>query len=129
MLASGREVNVDAIHIEPTYAGFDGVPDGELNARRFAAKAQRMGVAWGERPVHLIRPEISRHPVHSAFATHGEFLPDITYHVWLSEAGAACRELVVVWFGASEPHMSIYGLVERAIRDVDWDRLSQEFEP
>jgi hypothetical protein len=88
-----------------------------------------MDKAWGARPVHLIRPEIARLPVHSAFATHGEFIPELAYHAWLTEAGSACRELVVIWFGAREPHMSTYGLVERAIRNVDWEQYAREYEP
>ena len=128
-LASGHEVDVEALHIESTYAGFEGVPDDEVNSKQLASAAQRMVEAWGQRPVHLIRPEITRHPVNSAFATHGDFLPDTTYHAWLSEAGSACRELVVAWLGESQPDLSIRAIVENAVRDVDWEQHSKEYEP
>lgn len=128
-LASGHEVNVEALHIESTYAGFDGVPHDTINSELLASKVQRTLNVWGQRPVHLIRPEVARHPVHSAFSTHGEFLPDTTYHVWLSEAGSACRELVVVWFGESQPEVGIRDLIVKASRDVDWSKHSQEYEP
>lgn len=128
-LASGHEVNVEALHIESTYAGFDGVPHDTINSDLLASKAQRTLKAWGQRPVHVIRPEITRHPVHSAFCTRGDFLPDTTYHAWLSEAGSACRELVVVWFGESQPDLSLRDVVLNAVRNVDWDKHSQEYEP
>jgi hypothetical protein len=59
-LASGHEVNVEALHVESTYAGFEGVPDDEVSSKRVSSKALRIEKTSGERPLLQALPYCDR---------------------------------------------------------------------
>lgn len=133
VLASGRVVRLDALHIDCTYADLvDGIPDAKYNEKILARKRQHLEKVWGQRPTHLISPETRTVEVKSLFAERGIYLPEITYHAWLTSdpiGGESCgSELVVVWFEHKAAGTGVLGVVERAVRDLPWEQLAKDYD-
>jgi hypothetical protein len=86
-LPSGRTVNLEALHIERTYAGLlEGKPTPEYNDRLLAKKPDRMAAAWGKRTTHLLRPSPSFVVTEQGKTQEHFILPPLTFHAWLTSS-------------------------------------------
>lgn len=129
-LASGSIARLGDFHVRRTYADLlEGTPDAEYNNKIMTRASIAMEKIWGKRKTHLIAPEIRI--ITEAGRTFPR-LPELTYYAWLTsdpiESPWCASELVVIWFGPYDLENSVPALVQRAIRDLPWERLAQDFD-
>lgn len=130
-LSSGRNVIMDAFHLEETYAGLiEGVTTEADNDARIERKMHGMEKVWGQRATYLIKSASRLFP--GPNTRPNIRLPRYCYHAWLlskeMNKGFAGSELVVIWFGRQEKELSLLGMVEHACRDVPWEKHARDFD-
>ncbi|RFU37665.1 hypothetical protein DZF91_31720 [Actinomadura logoneensis] len=138
-LNSGRQVVLDHLDISPTYDGMlEGYPCARVNDSLLESLAKPTPTPFQTSPVHLIAPE-RRYPdrgsgrrlpfgpveelprlyCRGSFVSErvDENLDDVLYRSWLE----------IVWF-QDDLAAPVADFVARAIADVAWDELAEDFE-
>ncbi|MCD9014397.1 hypothetical protein [Parachryseolinea silvisoli] len=122
-LESGRRVTVDGFVYGRTYGGLlEGRPNRNVNKR--ILERQKCPSEWGSRKVLVIQP-LDR--------DLENFLPPSIYKVWLNSNDPINSvfmgsELVIIWFDETPGERSIKDIIEKRVREVDWDKNAQDFD-
>jgi hypothetical protein len=127
-LDCGRLVHLDAIDCSLAYAGqYAGLPNAEINAQIIADKLTEPNRPWALCKVHLLPPAVDErdpeHPVLPSVCLRGSLLC-----VRPIDTVFMASSLVVVWF-VEECHAEpIEDVVFRAVRELPWEQLAEDFE-
>lgn len=127
--ASGRKLWLDALYVGETYAGLlEGTMRRQDNLLIVEHIGERIPSAWGERVIHIIRPEQVSDPGIGS----EEWLPPVVFFAWLHSDPIAkdweASELVVIWFGALDTEASIARQLEAALCDVPWESVARDYD-
>ena len=127
-LDCGRTVKVDAFYYNRTYSGLiTGRPNRIINGKVVSKALTRMQLIWGERPIHMIPPNIddktSKHPK----------LPPIEVTVWLTcndpiDSSFMGSELVLIWYCDEWKDESIANIFHENIKSIDWEKHAEDFD-
>ena len=131
-LSSGRLVGLEAIHMRRTYEQIiEGIPSDEYNAHLIETQATALSTIWGKRRTHIIAPQTNR--ITTAGRTYNR-LPELVHHALLTsdsiDRSRHGSSLVVCWFGPPQGYREtpILELVSRAVSDLSWEQLAEDFD-
>ncbi len=115
---------IDHYYSYRTYSGcLEGYPPLDLAYKSIRSQVKKL---WGDRPVHIIEPEIKVIPKNGHFGPHN-VLPSWTHIVWANgpekDPENHGSQLVVVWF-SNEP----IAKAENVLEQVDWAAHAEDFQ-
>jgi hypothetical protein len=110
-LVCNRGVDIEAFHMEETYAGWlEGAIVEEYNDQLISQARSRLDKLWGFSGAVYVIPPASR---------------IVRFHSIGRHCGSS---LVVIWFGERERELPVHAMVEAACRYVPWDQYAKDFD-
>ena len=124
LLNTGRRLQVNTFFWEPSYAETVELDsDGQTKSVTIERKRLQVDTVVGHRKVHVIGPDFV-----DKYQTASPRIPNSAVTVLLSSTplsdDALYSELVVIFFIDHRPGCSIEGMLEGALRDLDWEMLA-----
>ena len=132
-LVCNRNVDLEAFHMEETYAGWlEGAIAEEYNDRLISEAKSRLDKTWGFSGAVYVIPPTSRIVRIHSINRRNVLLPPWCYHALLTSKAIddhyCGSSLVVIWFGERERELTVHEMVEAACRYVSWDQYAKDFD-